>query len=231
MKLLSASLAAGLILVFSLMAHAQTENEKEDVKTDADAEETKTGAGVKDTADDSDTADTKEGVDDISDEDAESFFSASDDEKAAEGVLDVFDLYEGKQEPAKEPAKDPIEPQKKKTSPLMIWGSVALGVGGAVVIGGVITGSLALSLNGTIEDECKKSDGKRQCEESNRDDLDKRDTLALTTDILLGVGIPIAVTGLTLVLVSALKGDKAETIALRPEIGPKAVGATVEWRF
>lgn len=117
---------------------------------------------------------------------------------------------------AKEPETEETEPaapateQPEPSSKLPVWGWSILGVGAAALIGGGVTGGIALSLNGAIEDNCPNGD----CPPAYHDDLDKRDTLAITTNILLAAGGALAATGAVLLIVHASRrGESPEPVA------------------
>ncbi|MFK7984584.1 MAG: tol-pal system YbgF family protein [Sandaracinaceae bacterium] len=87
------------------------------------------------------------------------------------------------------------------------WPWVILGVGGAAVIGGVVTGVLALSATNDLTSQCDEFNlcSLSQIEiDSLRDDAR---TLGLVTDVLLIGGATIAATGLVLGLLFGLGGD------------------------
>jgi hypothetical protein len=107
-------------------------------------------------------------------------------------------------------------------------GWVAVGVGAAALVGGAITGGLALKADNSIQDACPGG----VCLPGKRGEIDRRDALALTTDILIGAGAAIAVTGAVLLIVFREKesGDDA-AVAISPVIGADGVGATAAWRF
>lgn len=82
-------------------------------------------------------------------------------------------------------------------------GPIVLGVGGAMLIAGAITGAVTLANRGDLTAMC---DGMR-CPASSRGLADDVDTLALTTDILLFGGAAVAATGLILTLVLQEESD------------------------
>lgn len=104
----------------------------------------------------------------------------------------------------------PAQEQPEPGSKLPAWGWSTLGVGAALLIGGGVTGGIALSLNGDIEDNCPNGD----CPPAYHDDLDKRDALAITTNVLLATGGALAATGAVLLIVHATKrGENPEPVA------------------
>jgi hypothetical protein len=122
-----------------------------------------------------------------------------------------------------------IEESEKEGDPLATAGWVTLGVGGALLIGGAITGGVALSLNKDLESEC--SDG--ICPKDQWDKNDKMKAMGVTTDVLIGVGAAAAATGIVLLIVSAT-GDEDQDggeVALVPTVGPGFAGAGLQGRF
>lgn len=146
--------------------------------------------------------------------------------------------------PAVEPAAAPVgeadEPEAdepellevdEERDPVATWGWVALGVGGAALIGAAVTGSMALSIDKDLQDKCQGG----ECGPDYWDDNDKLKAMATTTDVLIGVGGALAATGIVLLIVSAggeEGDDEGETdVALVPFAGPGLAGATVQGRF
>lgn len=119
---------------------------------------------------------------------------------------------------------DDTPPPPKKPNKLRLAGYSLLGVGGAALIGGAVFAGVA---------------------SGNRSELDDLDTLparddaitrgkrnALVADVLLLSGTVIALTGLTLVLVSLKKKPKASARAsIAPALGPHGGGASAVIRF
>ncbi|MCA9613733.1 MAG: tetratricopeptide repeat protein [Sandaracinus sp.] len=98
----------------------------------------------------------------------------------------------------------------------MIGVGVAAG-GGALLVGGAVTGVLAL---GAAND----------AETSDDSDADRARTLGLVTDILLGVGAAAAITGVVLLFVLD-GGDSDRATAVAPMLGPDRVGIGAIHRF
>ncbi len=112
-------------------------------------------------------------------------------------------------------------------SALKTWGWLTLSVGCAMLISGAITGGIAISANREIDDKCP--DG---CYSKYYNKMDRRDTLALTTDILLGIGAVATAAGAVMLIVSASREeDNDDSVAILPAIGPQVSGAILEWRF
>jgi hypothetical protein len=139
-------------------------------------------------------------------------------------------------------AQEPVEPDQPDTSDtsdmsyteeepssaLATGGWVAIGLGGALLIGGAITGSMAISLDNDLETDC--SDG--GCPPSRHDDLDKRDALGTTSSVLLGVGVAAAVAGvLMLTLGDDGEEDDDVELGLAPSAAPEFAGASLSGRF
>jgi tetratricopeptide (TPR) repeat protein len=111
---------------------------------------------------------------------------------------------------------------------LRIAGWAAVGVGGAALVAGAITGGLALAADKSIGNECSGN----VCEAGQRDEIDKRDALALSTDVLLFAGAAIAVTGAVLLVVFRKReSTDAEEVSIAPVVTPNGAGAAAAWRF
>ena len=94
-------------------------------------------------------------------------------------------------------------------NPRAVWGWTAVGVGAAVAIAGAVTGGLALSSNSKIKDNCKGG----ECPPAWHDEVDKRDRLALSTDVLLPTGAAVAVVGVLLLTVFKGETEAAVTVS------------------
>jgi len=103
---------------------------------------------------------------------------------------------------------------------------VLMGAGGALVLGGAVTGFLTKSKTDDLDGTC---DGKG-CPASESDNIDSAKTLALTTDVLFGVGIVTAGVGAVLFFTGALDSEREVPIA-NLSCGAHACGATLTGRF
>jgi hypothetical protein len=135
--------------------------------------------------------------------------------------------FEVSAEGAEEPVDEATEPDEGGSG-LHPAGWVVLGVGAALLVGGGVTGGVALSKNGELADSCP--DG--VCQPGKQGEIDSRDALAMTSNVLLGVGAAAAVAGvLMLVLMDGDEEPGGADVALAPVAGPGAAGLTAEWRF
>jgi hypothetical protein len=91
---------------------------------------------------------------------------------------------------------------KQGGSNLRLIGFVTAGVGGAAIIGGVITGLMAKSAESTATDQCKD----KVCPTKAASDFDSASSLATVTNVLLIGGGVLAATGVTLVIVGGSGG-------------------------
>ncbi len=128
-----------------------------------------------------------------------------------------------------EPVAAPVvEDPADDRSGLKVGGWVTASVGAAILVGGAVTGGIAMKKNGEITDNCPGG----ECDPKWQETLDTRDALGVTTNVLLGVGAAAVVAGVVM-LVIAHGDEKAEdeTVALFPIAGPRGGGVAVEWRF
>jgi hypothetical protein len=72
--------------------------------------------------------------------------------------------------------------------------AIVAGTGAALLIASAVTGSLALSAQGDLEDACPEKDA---CAASNQSTADKADSLALATDVLWVTGAVAVAGGVT----------------------------------
>lgn len=108
-----------------------------------------------------------------------------------------------------------------KTLAYVLWG-----VGGAGLLTGTITGIMAVSKKGDLEDECTPS---KQCPSSAEGTLDSAKTLALVSTIGFGVGIAGAAAGTVLYFMApessaALPSFHAYGTTARPYVTPTSAG-------
>ncbi len=104
---------------------------------------------------------------------------------------------------------------------LKIAGWTTLGIGASTLIAGSITGALALSKKKELEPNCPNGN----CEGEYANDEETVQTLGKTTDVLMGVGAGIAVTGIVLLIVARVKGKKStEQVSILPSIGDGMAG-------
>ncbi|MDQ3036955.1 MAG: hypothetical protein M3Y87_31470, partial [Myxococcota bacterium] len=98
------------------------------------------------------------------------------------------------------------------------WPWIVTGIGGAMLVGGAITGGVAMAERGSLDSQCPL-----QLCPSGFDLASRRSTiesLAITTDVLLIGGAVVATTGVILALVL---GPRSEAIEEEP---PVAAGCT-----
>jgi hypothetical protein len=116
---------------------------------------------------------------------------------------------------------------------LGVHGWWALGAGVALLIGGGITGGVALHLDKELSKECEGG----SCPPAQHADLDTRDRLAVTSTVLIAGGVAASAVGILILAVFArtpkMSEDESEgpAAALVPAVGPGVAGAAVAWRF
>jgi hypothetical protein len=104
--------------------------------------------------------------------------------------------------PATPPPGDQGAEPKKGGSGLRTVGFVTLGVGGAAVIGGVITGLMAKSAESNATKQCHD----KVCPTAASSDFDSASSLATVTNVLFIGGGVLAAAGVTLVIVGGSGG-------------------------
>jgi len=137
-------------------------------------------------------------------------------------------------EPAPEPVggdggTPPVGAPDTGTGALGIAGWVAIGVGGAGLVLGAVTGGLAIGKHGELSDNCPNG----ICATSQQDTLDSYQTLGTISTVGFIAGGVLAATGVVLVLVAPSGGEHAGDSAmgptLRARIGPGSVGAALRF--
>jgi hypothetical protein len=92
------------------------------------------------------------------------------------------------------------------------------GVGLAVLIAAVGTGAAALRDKSELDSVCQNM----RCPPSKQGQLDEGKALALSTDVLIGVGSAMVLTGVILLIVESRRPQPARA-ALRPAAGGLSV--------
>ncbi len=126
---------------------------------------------------------------------------------------------------------------------LVVVGAAIGSVGAASLAVAAITGGLAASDNGTLEDleGCSRSGETLSCSPAAFDEADaaasRGETLSVTSTVTLFAGAAIAATGLTLVIVGATQSSSGPaalgtpTVGLVPLASPEGAGFRVSGRF
>lgn len=104
-----------------------------------------------------------------------------------------------------------------------ILGFVALGVGGAGLLVGVITGALAMGQHSDLEEACPDS----QCLPAEQDNLDSYRTMGTVSTIGFIAGGVLAATGVVLVLTAPSADEPGPEVSAR--FGPGSLQATVRF--
>jgi len=123
----------------------------------------------------------------------------------------------------------PAEDSDDDRSNLWKAGWAVAAVGGATLIAGGAVGGAMLSLDGDLTKKCDQG----ICDPSDQGDLEKRDNLALSADVLYGVGGAALIAGVVMIIVAARRGERegGGEITLSPSAGPGFAGVTLGGRF
>ena len=120
------------------------------------------------------------------------------------------------------------DPGEKPEPSRSIVPYVLMGMGGAMVVGGAVTGAMASSKHSELEEKC----GKGPCDASLKGLADEGKTLALTADILLFGGIAAAVGGgVWWLLDSSSDGGAERPVRAALSCGPRACNGSVAVTF
>lgn len=136
--------------------------------------------------------------------------------------------------PARVPAEAvPPEVDAPERSPrhpraMLAAGATTVALGGLGLATGLALGIVSRRRLSDARDECVDGDAGRLCPATSRDPADAARSLSIGADAAFAVGGALAVVGVTLLVVDAVKGKRrARAGALVPSIGPR--GASIGW--
>jgi len=133
----------------------------------------------------------------------------------------------GDADPESSPQPPPVE---DGPSGLKTGGWVMVGVGGAMLIAGAVTGAMSLNLDDELYNDCPDN----HCADDRQKDIDKLGSLSAVTDVMLFGGGAIAATGVVLLIIDAKKNRESEQtddVSVIPSAGPGFTGAVIQGRF
>jgi hypothetical protein len=160
--------------------------------------------------------------------------------QADEEVLPAPETTEAEEAP---PAPEMTEPQEvppalraapettllqAKRSPLKPVGFALIGVGGAALVSGIVTGAKYVLENNSLEEKCSDKDS---CSDEYEDLHQRTRRLAIATNVLLPLGGVLAATGIVLTVAGHKIENKNEQLSFTPYVGDGATGITVFGRF
>ncbi len=135
------------------------------------------------------------------------------------------------QNKGKEGEGESERPEKKKGKgkgrggALWTGGWVAFGAGAALALAGAVTGGMALDLGGDLEGKCPEG----VCPPEYHDDNNRMRDLALSSDILLGVGLVGVAAGAVCLILDWKLEKKPEN---KPSVAAAyPAGVSLTWRF
>ncbi|MFH1436698.1 MAG: hypothetical protein ABIJ56_13405 [Pseudomonadota bacterium] len=117
---------------------------------------------------------------------------------------------------------DPKTKKKAKSIKSAGWAMFALGA--AMLVAGAGTGGSALSTNSDLDDDCPGG----ECSVDREGDVDRMYSMALATDVLLGLGGGVTLVGIILLGVGASK-EKKNKAAPTANLSP--TGLSLTWRY
>jgi hypothetical protein len=115
------------------------------------------------------------------------------------------------------PTTDPGAEPGKKGSPLRLVGFIAAGVGGAAIIGGVVTGLMAKGAEDDALGQCDEAS--KTCATGAEGDFDSASSLATVTNVLFIGGGVLAAAGVGMIILGgSSSGESAPAAASAPRL-------------
>jgi hypothetical protein len=127
--------------------------------------------------------------------------------------------------PPNNPPPSNPPPPASGMSGLKIGGFIALGVGGAGLILGAVTGLLATGKASTLKDTCQKSGNNWVCANDQSDAIASYKTSATLSTVGFIVGGVGVAAGLVMILVAPKPKETAASAWIRPYVGAGEIGA------
>jgi hypothetical protein len=135
----------------------------------------------------------------------------------------VLRVAPGRPTPVAMPSAGPVDTGPKPSRSMQrTWGFVSLGVGGAGLVTGIVSGAVMLGKDSTLERHCPNN----SCPPAYQGDLDTFTTARTVSFIGYGVGIAGLGAGALLLLTAPREPRKAARATITPFIGPAAGGVT-----
>lgn len=120
---------------------------------------------------------------------------------------------------AKEPVGSSTNEQTKRGKKIKTAGWITAGIGVACLIGGGVTGGIALGKENTLKENCE--DG---CDGTMTDTIAARDALGTSSTILISVGAAVATAGVVMLIIGKKNSKKEQMTAVLPYSGRNGVG-------
>ncbi len=126
--------------------------------------------------------------------------------------------------PLAEAQPPPRQGSGDTSRPLLIGGFIGLGLGGAALLTGTVTGAVTLVKAGDVRDRCQGD----TCPPAVEDDLSEARALGHASTALVVVGGALAATGVALIVVDLVAAGSADG-RVSARLSP--LGGTVRWAF
>jgi hypothetical protein len=137
-------------------------------------------------------------------------------------------------QPEQEDSSAATEEEKGRQSGMIkMMGWLTVGLSGALIVTGAVTGSVALKKDNELPGECTDGDPTGCPANEYSDIVDKRDRLATTSTVMFAVGGAAAVAGVIMLVIGRNGGEKntANELSITPAAGSGFAGVAVNGKF
>jgi hypothetical protein len=125
------------------------------------------------------------------------------------------------------------EEKGRQSGMIKMMGWLSVGLSGALIVTGAVTGSVALKKDNELPGECTDEDPTGCPANEYSDIVDKRDRLATTSTVMFALGGAAAVAGVIMLVIGRNGGEEntAHELSITPAAGSGFAGVAVSGKF